>query len=124
MPRSRSRRALAHDASAVMAEAEGIVMARSHMAEARREAEALCADLPWLTTGQAEDLTRRYVDRRIDLTRQMLRTTVRRADELRREYEARYAELRGALLRRHVAWPCGLLACATGINGALWLFTR
>ncbi|MFC7512733.1 hypothetical protein ACFQV4_30925 [Streptomyces thermocarboxydus] len=28
-----------------MAEAEGIVMARSHLAEARREAEELCADL-------------------------------------------------------------------------------
>ncbi|MFD6036775.1 hypothetical protein ACFWHF_19915 [Streptomyces griseoincarnatus] len=124
MPRSWSRRGHAHDASAVMAEAEGIVMARSHIAEARREAEALCAGLPWLTTGQAEDLTRHYVDRRVDLTRQMLRTTVRRADELRREYEARYAELRGALLRRHVAWASGLLACATGINGALWLFTR
>ncbi|MEY9810091.1 MULTISPECIES: hypothetical protein [Streptomyces] len=124
MPWSRSRRALAHDASAVMAEAEGIVMARSHLAEAHREAEALCAALPWLTTGQAEDLTRHYVERRIDLTRRMFRTTVRRADELRRAYEARYAELRGALLRRHVAWASGLLACATGINAALWLFTR
>ncbi|MGX9875261.1 hypothetical protein ACWIG2_18155 [Streptomyces cellulosae] len=124
MTRSRFRRPTAHDASAVMAEAEGIVMARSHLAEARREAEALCADLPWLTTGQAEDLTRHYVARRIDLTRQMLRTTVRRADELRHEYETRYVELRGALLRRHVAWASGVLACATGINATLWLFTR
>ncbi|MCM3299473.1 hypothetical protein ACWEPD_18915 [Streptomyces pseudogriseolus] len=124
MPRSRSRRSLAHDASAVLAEAEGIVLARSHLAEARREAEALCADLPWLTSGQAEDLTRRYVDRRIDLTRQMLRTTVRRADELRREYETRYTDLRGALLRRHVAWASVLLACATGTNATLWLLTR
>ncbi|MEQ8146106.1 hypothetical protein [Streptomyces sp. OP7] len=121
---SRSRRALARDASAVTAEAEGIVMARSHLAEARLEAEALCGDMPWLTTAQAEDVARHYVDRRIDLTRRMLQTTVRRAEELRGEYEARYAELRGALLRRHVACASGLLACATGINAALWVFTR
>ncbi|MFG3007447.1 hypothetical protein [Streptomyces calvus] len=124
MTRSRFRPPATGDAAALPAEAEGFLMAQAHMAQAHREAEALCAALPWLTTAQAEDLTRHYVNQRIDLTRQMLEATVRRAGELRREYEARYLELRGALLRRHAAWASCLLACAAGLGATVWTTAR
>jgi hypothetical protein len=104
------------DVAALLAEAEGHLMARAHQDEARREAEELCASLPWLTGGQAEDLTRRYVHHRLDLTRRMLRDTVRRAAELRLEYETRYAALRRALLRRHTVCACVVLACGFGLS--------
>ncbi|MFJ8946264.1 hypothetical protein ACIRG4_24030 [Streptomyces sp. NPDC102395] len=103
---------------------EGYLLARAHHDEARREAEELCDRLPWLTTAQAEDVSRHYVRQRVDLTRRMLRTTVDRAAELRREYEARYAALRRELLRRHIAFASAALACAAGIGVLAGLFNR
>ncbi|MEU5363910.1 hypothetical protein ABZ354_10535 [Streptomyces sp. NPDC005925] len=91
-------------------------MARAHRDQALREAEELRAGLPWLTGVQAEDLTRQYVHHRLDFTRRMLQDTVRRAAELRQEYEARYAALRRALLRRHTVCACLVLACGFGLG--------
>ncbi|HET9380872.1 MAG TPA: hypothetical protein VFP69_08590 [Streptomyces sp.] len=91
-------------------------MARAHREEARREAGELCGRLPWLTDGQAEDLARHYVHQRLGLTRRMLRDTARRAAELRLEYEARYAALRRALLRRHALGACAVLVCGAGLS--------
>jgi hypothetical protein len=105
-------------------EAEGYLLAHAHRDQARREAEDLCARMPWLTTAQAEELTGHYVRRRLDVTRQLLHSTVRRAEELRREYESRYADLRHALLRRHAACACALLACAGGVSALTVLLTR
>ncbi|MEV6962086.1 hypothetical protein AB0M97_23445 [Streptomyces sp. NPDC051207] len=98
-------------------------MARAHQDEARREAEELCARLPWLTSSQAEDLTRHYVHHRLDLTCRMLRATVDRAAELRGEYETRYAALRRDLLRRHAVYACAVLACAGGLSALAGLLT-
>ncbi|GGW99847.1 hypothetical protein GCM10010297_22260 [Streptomyces malachitofuscus] len=106
-------------AAGVGAEAEGFLMACSHRTEADREAQRLCASLPWLTTAQAEELTRHYIAHRIALSRRMLTATVQRADELRREYEDRYQELRRSLLRRHAVWASCMLACAAGVGGVL-----
>ncbi|MFE9707579.1 hypothetical protein [Streptomyces sp. NPDC005930] len=111
-------------ASAVAAQAEGFLLAREHRHDAHRDAQALCSALPWLTTAQAEDLTRHYVSHRLALSREMLGVTVRRADELRREYEARYRQLRRDLLRRHAAWASGVLVCAAGVSGALCTWAR
>jgi hypothetical protein len=124
MTSGRARRPDSEVAAAVGAEAEGFLLARSHWAEARREARDLCDSLPWLTTAQAEDLTRHYVTGRVALTRRMLVATVQRADELRREYEARYLELRRSLLRRHAAWASATLACTAGVGGALCTLLR
>src|SRR5690606_18908728 len=77
--------------SALADRVEGYLLARTHHEQARREAEALCARLPWLTTAQAEDVTRQYVRQRIDLTRTMMLHTLERAEQMRGEYEARYA---------------------------------
>ncbi|MER7403633.1 hypothetical protein ABT373_14365 [Streptomyces sp. NPDC000070] len=105
-------------------EAEGYLLAHAHREQARREAEELCAHMPWLTTAQAEELTGHYVRRRLDVTRQSLRSTVRRAEELRQEYESRYAALRHTLLRRHAACACAVLACAGGVSALTVLLTR
>ncbi|MCF4136816.1 hypothetical protein L1856_08065 [Streptomyces sp. Tue 6430] len=105
-------------------EAEGYLLARAHHDQAHRDAEELCARLPWLTTGQADDLTHHYVRQRTDLTRRMLRDTVRRAAELRQEYEARYVALRRDLLRRHAAVASAVLACAAAVGSAVILLAR
>ncbi|GAB2864271.1 hypothetical protein GCM10027074_34480 [Streptomyces deserti] len=105
-------------------EAEGYLLAHLHHDQARREAEELCAAMPWLTATQVEELTRHYVRRRIDLTRRMLLDTARRADELRQEYEDRYATLRHDLLKRHAACACAVLACAGGVSTLAGLLAR
>ncbi|MFI2378166.1 hypothetical protein ACH5AO_24370 [Streptomyces sp. NPDC018964] len=108
----------------IAAEAEGFLLAQEHRQDAHREAQALCGALPWLTTAQAEDLTRHYVAHRLRLSRQMFEATLRRADELGREYEARYLRLRRDLLRRHGAWASCLLVRAAAVSGALWTLAR
>ncbi|GGL10250.1 hypothetical protein [Streptomyces flaveus] len=113
------------DGDSVLAdEAEGYMLAHVHHDQARREAEALCARMPWLTSAQAEDLTRHYVRQRIGLTRQMLLDVVERAGQLRQEYEDRYAALRRDLLKRHAACACVVLACAGGVSTLACLLTR
>ncbi|AMW15149.1 hypothetical protein A4E84_03365 [Streptomyces qaidamensis] len=105
-------------------ETEGYLLAHAHRHQAQHEAEELCALMPWLTTAQAEELTAFYVHRRLDVTRQLMLGTVRRAAELRQEYESRYAELRGVLLRRHAAGACAVLACAAGAGAVAGVFIR
>jgi hypothetical protein len=115
----------AGEPSSVLAdETEGYLLAHAHRDQAQREAEEFCARMPWLTTAQAEELTTHYVRRRIDVTRQLMLGTVRRAAELRQEYESRYAELRRALLRRHAAGACAVLACAAGVGAVAGVLIR
>ncbi|WP_369194082.1 hypothetical protein [Streptomyces djakartensis] len=105
--------------SGLAEEAEGYLLARTHRDQARREAAELCAQLPWLTAAEAEDLTVHFVRQRLDVSRRLLRATIQRAAELRGEYEARYAELRRALLRRHAAGACAVLACAASVSAVV-----
>ncbi|CAL9507604.1 hypothetical protein SUDANB145_03550 [Streptomyces sp. enrichment culture] len=104
-------------AEALAHQVEGYLLAHTERERARQEAAALCDRLPWLTTAQAQDLTRHYTEQRLVLARSMLRATVDRAGELRREYEERYAALRRTLLRRH-AVAASLLLLATGTVSA------
>ncbi|MEU0945654.1 hypothetical protein ABZ379_23195 [Streptomyces canus] len=106
------------------AEAEGYLLARSHHDAARREAAQLCAGMLWLTTAQAEEVARYYCERRMLLTRHLLRATVQRADELRQEYEIRYQTLRRALLRRHAACASAVMICAAGAGAAAGMLAR
>jgi hypothetical protein len=105
-------------------EMEGYLIAHTHREHARREAEDLCARMPWLTTAQAEDLTRQYVLLRIGLTRRMLLDTTEHTARLREEYEARYRALRRALLRRHAAAACAAVACAAGATALVSMVNR
>ncbi|PNG18173.1 hypothetical protein C1J00_32550 [Streptomyces cahuitamycinicus] len=77
--------------------------------------------MPWLTTAQAEEMTRLYVEQRISLTRQ---TLVHHIGDLRAQYETRYRELRRTLLKRHAAITCALLAGTAGFNTAACLVGR
>ncbi|WP_338895299.1 hypothetical protein WBG99_05900 [Streptomyces sp. TG1A-60] len=103
---------------------EGYLLARTHQEQALREAEDLCARMPWLTTAQAEDVTHHYLRRRIDLTRRILLSTTERAAQLQEEYETRYALLRRSLLKRHAACASAFLACSGGISTLICLLTR
>ncbi|CAL9369627.1 hypothetical protein SUDANB1_00837 [Streptomyces sp. enrichment culture] len=121
---NRGRPALAGERDSELAdEAEGFLLAQAHRDQARREAEDLCARMPWLTTAQAEELTGHYIRRRLDVTRDLLLTTATRAGQLRKEYEARYADLRRALLNRHAAGACAVLACVGGASALARLLT-
>jgi hypothetical protein len=122
--RARSPHARTDRTSGLAAEAEGYLLVRSHDDAARREAGELCARMPWLTTAQAEDLARHYRERRMALTRHLLRATVQRVDERRQEYEDRYQELRRALLRRHAACASAVMACAAGVGAAVGVLAR
>ncbi|MGV9550586.1 hypothetical protein, partial [Streptomyces ardesiacus] len=90
----------------------------------REEARALCDRMPWMTSAQADDFTRHYVDHRLTLMRAMLSVTVTRAGELREEYEGRYLHLRRTLLRRHVTWLSVVLTSATGLHAMAWIWLR
>ncbi|MFF8669760.1 hypothetical protein [Streptomyces sp. NPDC015242] len=109
---------------ALAAEAEGYLLAHAHHEQIRREAAELRARLPWLTTSQAEELTGHYVRLRLDVSRQLLLGTVRRAEQLRAEYEDRYAALRRVLLRRHAAAACAVLACGAGVSSLAGVLPR
>ncbi|MER7800232.1 hypothetical protein ABTX71_07890 [Streptomyces parvulus] len=103
---------------------EGYLLLQAEQERARSEAVALCARLPWLTTAQAEDLTRHYTTQRLDLTQQMLQTMVQRAGQLRREYEARYLALRRTLLKRQAAATAAILVCASAAITGAYLLSR
>ncbi|MDQ1038736.1 hypothetical protein QFZ75_005152 [Streptomyces sp. V3I8] len=105
-------------------EIEGYLLLEAERDQARREAAALCSRLPWLTTAQAEDVARHYVDQRLGLTGQALRRTADRAHRLRGEYESRYAALRVTLLKWHALCASLLLAVAGTAGASVYVLTR
>ncbi|MFF5482211.1 hypothetical protein ACFY5C_33540 [Streptomyces sp. NPDC012935] len=121
MSKSRRGRAQVGQGSALVGEVEGYLRAKTYYLEAREEAERLCSGMPWLTTAQAEQVTRHYIELRIGLTRQ---TLAHHIDDLREQYEARYHELRHHLLRRHAAAACVLLLCSGGVSVLACLLDR
>jgi hypothetical protein len=103
---------------------EGYLLIRTHHDRACREAEDLCARMPWLTTAQAEDVTLHYVRQRVELTRRILLETAERAAQLQQVYEDRYAVLRRDLLRRHATCAAAVVACASGLSTLACVLTR
>ncbi|MFD5713519.1 hypothetical protein ACFWHW_24605 [Streptomyces pharetrae] len=95
---------------------EGYLLARAHHDQAHREAGTLCARMTWLTTAQAEDVTRHYVEQRLEVSRNTLRDIVERTAQIRHEYEERYLALRRDLLRRYAAAACAVITCAIGMG--------
>ncbi|MGA4880779.1 hypothetical protein [Streptomyces lydicamycinicus] len=123
-PPSRHEPRLDRDSAELANEVEGYLLVQAEQELARREAEALCARLDWLTTGQAEELARHYTEQRLGLTRQALQATADRAQRLRGEYEIRYAALRRALLKRHAVGACLLLVCSTAVGAGARFLAR
>lgn len=121
MSKGRRSRARADESTALVGEVEGYLKARTHYLQAVEEAETLRSRMPWMTTAQAEEITRHYIEQRIGLTR---RTLVRHVEDLREQYETRYRELRRDLLKRHGAVVCAVLAGSAGINAAVCILWR
>ncbi|MFI5689713.1 hypothetical protein [Streptomyces sp. NPDC051636] len=102
-------------------EVEGYLLLHAERDQAKHEAQSLCARLPWLTTAQADDVTRHYIEQRLTLTTQALQITANRADRLRAQYEARYSALRHTLLKRHAACACFVLAVASTAGTSMYV---
>lgn len=86
--------------------------------EEGRAAGARAADrLGWLTDTQREDLERQLEAEYLGLARMSWHRTARRAEELRKEYEARYRMLRRRLLA--VLLLCALLTAAALLTSAV-----
>ncbi|MET7737495.1 hypothetical protein ABZT02_40175 [Streptomyces sp. NPDC005402] len=124
MINGRNRRLASDQISDLATEAEGYLLVHGHHDDAHREAGELCARMPWLSTAQAAEVAHHYCELRMALTRHLLLGTVRRADQLRQEYEARYDELRQELLKRHAACASAVLACAAGVGAAVGALAR
>jgi hypothetical protein len=105
-------------------EVEGYLLLQAERDQALHEARTLCSRLPWLTTAQAEEVVRHYIEQRLGLTRQALQITADRAHQLRAEYEARYAALRHTLLTWHATCASLIVAAAGTASTSLYLLTR
>ncbi|MFF8031518.1 MULTISPECIES: hypothetical protein [unclassified Streptomyces] len=113
-----------HRAEALAHQVEGYLLLHTERERARHEASVLCGRLPWLTTAQAQDVTRQYVEQRLSLTHRTLRATAERAEALRHEYEARYAALRRTLLKRHALCASLMLLSTGAVSAATVLLVR
>ncbi|WP_411075923.1 hypothetical protein [Streptomyces sp. cmx-4-7] len=100
-------RALTAEAAAGIARLEGYLLARRVRTEAAEAGDVFADRFPWLGSQERSEIARAFAREHLAVRRRMLRDTVARADELRREYGDRYDRLR----RR-------LLAAALGAAGA------
>ncbi|GAA2483719.1 hypothetical protein GCM10010406_20040 [Streptomyces thermolineatus] len=93
---------------------EGYLLLEAERSSARHDAEEFADRMPWLGFGEREELVRLYTEERSRLTRQTMRRVSDRAAELRREYGARYRQLRLA------TWcTAASLAPAVAVLGAV-----
>ncbi|MER6026566.1 cytochrome C oxidase subunit I [Streptomyces sp. NPDC001851] len=75
-------------------EVEGYLLWQARIAEAQQRAREFAGPLEWLTTGQREEIERRYAADSLHRARADLERIASRCAALRTEYEARYQELR------------------------------
>ncbi|MFI9808159.1 cytochrome C oxidase subunit I [Streptomyces sp. NPDC052301] len=94
---------------------EGYLLWQARVAEAEQRAREFAGPLEWLTTGQREEIERRYVADHLHRARADLERIAARCVSLRAEYEHRYRELKG----RCVAVT--LAVCAVLMTAALLL---
>jgi hypothetical protein len=73
---------------------EGYLYWQAQTATAGRQAQAFADRLPWLTSGQREEVVRIYTADRLELSRATLDHIAERVRELRSEYAARYHQLK------------------------------
>ncbi|MFF3766996.1 hypothetical protein ACFYYR_23305 [Streptomyces sp. NPDC001922] len=110
-----------HGVTAGINRIEGYLLWQAETAGAEERAEAFCDRLPWLTTGQREEVERVYVQDRLDDARRDLRRVAARCEELQEEYRARYRTLRRRLVAACLLAGCGLAfvtLLALGLRGA------
>lgn len=103
-----------------IARCEDFLFWHAEAGDARIAARAFADRMPWLTTGQREEVLRLYVADRLDLTGVTLRRLSRREGALRDAYEERYRSLRQRLLCTVVT--VALLAAAVCVPVPLLVF--
>ncbi|MFF7354930.1 MULTISPECIES: hypothetical protein [Streptomyces] len=96
-------------------EVEGYLLWQARIAEAERRAREFAGPLEWLTTGQREEIERRYVADSLQRARADLERIAARCASLRAEYEQRYQELR----RRCVGVALAVCAGCTAVAALL-----
>ncbi|GGV02948.1 hypothetical protein GCM10010260_44850 [Streptomyces filipinensis] len=96
-------------------EVEGYLLWQARIAEAEQRAREFAGPLEWLTTGQREEIERRYVADSLQRARADLERIAARCASLRTEYEHRYQELR----RRCVGVALAVCAGCTAVAALL-----
>ncbi|WP_369200208.1 hypothetical protein [Streptomyces sp. PU-14G] len=97
---------------------EGYLLLQAERGEAEAQAEAFAARMPWLTTGQRDEVVRLYTADRMALTRRVLHGLTERCVQLREEYTARYLQLRRRVLAQATLV---LLLSVALVSGAFFL---
>ena len=77
---------------------EGYLLWQAEVATAQRDAAAFTDLLPWLTTGQREEVARAFAQERLRLSRLAVTHVAQRCRDLRSEYEERYRRLKKGLV--------------------------
>ncbi|MFD3585279.1 hypothetical protein [Streptomyces sp. NPDC058683] len=83
---------------ALVSQVEGHLLLAATREEGRAAAARVADRLGWLTDTQREDLERQFATEYLALSRTSWHRTAERSEELKREYEARYQQLRQRLL--------------------------
>lgn len=96
-------------------EVEGYLLWQARIAEAEQRARQFTGPLEWLTSGQREEIERRYVADSLQRARADLERVAVRCVSLRAEYEQRYQELR----RRCVGVALAVCAGCTAVAALL-----
>ncbi|WP_406841562.1 hypothetical protein ACICHK_41880 (plasmid) [Streptomyces sp. AHU1] len=92
---------------------DGYLYWQNEISQARTEARAFCNRFPWLTTLERQDLESHYTDFRVEVARATTRQVAQRCVDLRKEYEARYLQLR---LHFFALALTALVVAATGLG--------
>nr|WP_042417039.1 hypothetical protein [Streptacidiphilus anmyonensis] len=89
---------------------EGYLYWQAETARAQEEAERFADRLPWLTSGQREDVIRLYREERLVTSRAFLDRIAERVRGLQQEYAARYQQLKIRVVAASFAATAGLVA--------------
>ncbi|MGW7237900.1 hypothetical protein [Streptomyces sp. NPDC054804] len=100
---------------ALVAQIEGHLLLAAAREECRAAATRAADRLGWLTDSQREDLEGQFRIEYLALSRASWHRTAERGEELRREYEQRYRNLRQRLVAGFLL-ACALWAAATLIS--------
>lgn len=73
---------------------ESLLVFHAELHQARTGAHAFTEQMPWLTTGQREEIAQLYTEQHLELSKKVMRALVAHITELRSKYTARYETLK------------------------------
>ncbi|MFF3314886.1 hypothetical protein ACFYV5_05155 [Streptomyces sp. NPDC003035] len=107
-PGHRDSHAPTDEVTAGILQLEGYLLAQHARSEAAEAGAAFARRFPWLGPQEESEIAQLFAQEHLAVRREMLRATVVRADELRREYGQRYACLRRRLVGAALGWAAGM----------------